>query len=60
MTGIRITLDLHQHAETSGDKANGFCAEAIADGFDSPDAFRDYFVPNLHESLRCDPVQVVR
>lgn len=30
-----------------GDDANAFCAEAHADGFDSPEAFRDYFVPNL-------------
>jgi len=25
----------------------GFAAEAYADGFDSPEAFRDYFVPNF-------------
>ena len=30
-----------------GDEPNGFCSEAYADGFDSPEAFRDYFVPNI-------------
>ncbi|UPT93916.1 hypothetical protein J4G48_0031905 [Bradyrhizobium barranii subsp. apii] len=30
-----------------GDEPNAFCAETFADGFDSPAAFRDYFVPNL-------------
>lgn len=30
-----------------GDEPNGFCAESYADGFDSPEAFRDYFVPNF-------------
>jgi hypothetical protein len=29
-----------------GDEPNGFCAQAFNDGFDSPEAFRDYFVPN--------------
>ena len=29
-----------------GDRPAGFCAEAYADGFDSPEAFRDFFVPN--------------
>ncbi|NEV79289.1 hypothetical protein DYI24_19855 [Rhodopseudomonas sp. BR0C11] len=29
-----------------GDAAGAFAAEAYADGFDSPEAFRDYFVPN--------------
>jgi hypothetical protein len=30
-----------------GDRPNGFAGEAYADGFDSPEAFRDYFVPNI-------------
>lgn len=30
-----------------GDADNGFISEAYADGFDSPEAFRDFFVPNL-------------
>jgi hypothetical protein len=30
-----------------GNEPNGFTQEAFADGFDSPEAFRDYFVPNL-------------
>lgn len=29
-----------------GDADNGFCREAHADGFDSPEAFRDFFAPN--------------
>lgn len=30
-----------------GDAENGFTRETYADGFDSPEAFRDFFVPNL-------------
>lgn len=30
-----------------GDDPNGFCAEAFADGFDSPEEFRDFFVPKM-------------
>lgn len=29
-----------------GDRPSAFADEAHADGFDSPEAFRDYFVPN--------------
>lgn len=29
-----------------GDTENGFVRETYADGFDSPEAFRDFFVPN--------------
>lgn len=32
-----------------GDAPNGFCEEAHKDGFDSPEAFRDYFVPNKRD-----------
>lgn len=34
---------------SEGDHENGLIREAHADGFDSPEAFRDYFVPNLND-----------
>lgn len=30
-----------------GNEPNGFAIEAFNDGFDSPEAFRDYFIPNV-------------
>src|SRR5690349_6226341 len=51
---IRITGPRHCWEGTQGvmfwspgETANGFAREAYRDGFDSPEAFRDYFVPNM-------------
>lgn len=35
-----------------GDPPNSFTSEARADGFDSPEAFRDYFVPNRGDRFK--------